>query len=96
VCYIYFVRFEWNPGKAASNRSKHRVGFEEATECFGDPLAIVLDEPSHADRLILIGESRRRRLIFTVYVEKREDIIRIISARKATPAERSRYEEGDF
>jgi uncharacterized DUF497 family protein len=90
------VRFEWHPSKAAANQRKHDVGFEEAAECFADPLALVFDEARYPDRLILIGESQRRRLIFSVFVEKHEDVIRIISARKATAAERRRYEEGTF
>jgi hypothetical protein len=87
------VRFEWDPSKAASNRRKHGVAFEEAAECFEDPLALVLDEPGDPERLILIGESKRRRLVFTVDVEKTTATIRIISARLATRRERRRYEE---
>ena len=62
------MRFEWDPSKAALNRRKHGVAFEEAAECFEDPLALVLDEPRHPERLILIGESKCRHLVFTVYV----------------------------
>lgn len=89
------MRFEWDPSKAASNVRKHGVSFAEAAECFEDPLALVLDEPRFPERLILIGESRRRRLIFTVYVEKHTATIRIVSARLATRQERKRYEETD-
>jgi uncharacterized DUF497 family protein len=89
----YAVRFEWDPSKAASNRRKHGVAFEEAAECFEDSLALVLDEPRQPGRFILIGESKRRRLVFTVYVEKTTATIRIISARLATRRERKRYEE---
>jgi len=87
------VRFEWDPAKAASNRRKHDVAFEEAAECFEDPLALVLDEHRHPERLILIGQSKRQRLVFTVYAEKTTATIRIISARLATHRERRRYEE---
>lgn len=87
------MRFEWDPSKAASNRRKHGVAFEEAAECFEDPLALVLDEPGDPERLILIGASKRRRLVFTVYIEKTTATIRIISARLATRRERRRYEE---
>jgi hypothetical protein len=89
------VRFEWDPSKAATNRRKHGVTFEEAAECFEDRLALVLDDPRYPDRLILIGESRKRRVVFTVYVEKDTATIRIISARRATRHERSRYEEDE-
>ena len=87
------MRFEWDPAKAALNKRKHGVTFEEASECFHDPLAIVLDEPAHPERLILIGQTRRLRLIFTVFVERRVGSIRIISARLATRRERRAYEE---
>ena len=89
------MRFEWDPAKAATNARKHGVSFEEAVECFEDPLALVLDEPRYPERLILISKSRQRRLIFTVYVEKHTATIRIIGARRATRRERRRYEEAD-
>jgi uncharacterized protein len=90
------VRFEWDPHKAQVNKRKHEVTFEEVAECFADSLAMILIDRDHPDRLILIGQSQARRLIFTVYAEKDADVIRIISARKATRTERKRYEEGDF
>ena len=90
------MRFEWDPGKAAANVRKHAVSFEEAAECFSDPLALVVDEPRHPERLILIGISKRRRLIFTVYAERDAATIRIISARRATRLERRHYEEADI
>jgi len=96
MCYISCVRFEWDPRKAQINQRKHEVSFDEAAECFADSLAMVLTDRAHAERLILIGQSTSLRLIFTVYAEKDGDIIRIISARKATRTERRTYEEGDF
>ena len=94
--YTSIVRFEWDPKKAQANRRKHGVSFEEAAECFADPLGMVLQDPRHAERLILIGESRACRLILTVFVEKTElGTVRIVNARKATRPERRRYEQGD-
>ena len=90
------MRFEWNPSKAASNKRKHGVSFEEAAECFKDPLAMILDDPRHPERFILIGASQQQRLIFTLYVERDAALIRIISARRATARERRKYEEGDY
>ena len=90
------MRFEWDPAKAASNKRKHGVAFEEAAECFRDPLALILDEPHDPDRLILIGRSTRARLIYTVYVERDAAVIRIVSARRATTRERRHYEEHDI
>jgi uncharacterized DUF497 family protein len=73
------------------------VTFEEASECFADENAMDLEDPLHPQRLILIGVSRSARLIFTVYaLRERGDVIRIISARKATHKERRIYEEGNY
>ena len=89
------MRFEWDPAKAASNKRKHGISFSEAAECFEDPLALILDEPTIPQRLILIGVSRKGRAIFTVFVERDAALIRIISARRAMPHERRAYEEGE-
>jgi uncharacterized DUF497 family protein len=97
VCYTFGVRFDWDPKKAQANIRKHEVSFEEAAECFADELGFVVADTNHPDRLILVGESKRQRLLFTVYLEQEDgDLIRIISARKATKQERRRYEDGDF
>jgi uncharacterized DUF497 family protein len=89
------VRFVWDPRKAHTNERKHGVTFEEAATSFGDPLAIIVDDLVHAKRAILIGMSWKARILLTVFIEKREEEIRLISARLATRPERRRYEEGD-
>lgn len=95
MCYTNRVRFEWDPAKAAANKRKHGVSFEEAMTCFSDPLALLLEDRRHAERLVLVGESTRTRVIFTVYAELDDDDgVRIISARRATREERRTYEEG--
>ncbi len=90
------MRFEWDPARAAANKRKHGVSFEEASECFSDPLALILDVPGYPERFILIGSSQRHRVVLTVFVERDAALIRIISARRATAGERRKYEEGDF
>jgi len=90
------MRFKWDPAKAAANKRKHGVSFEEAAECFKDPFAIILDDPQYPERFIFIGTSGRQRVIFTVYVERDAALIRIISARRATTGERKKYEEGGY
>jgi hypothetical protein len=88
--------FEWHGRKAARNRAKHGVTFEEASTVFGDPLAVTIDDPLHAEdeaRWIILGESRRRRMLVVVFSERGERI-RLISARVATRRERKDYEEG--
>lgn len=88
-------RFSWDPAKAASNRRRHWVTFEEATTTFGDPLSITLADPDHSLgelRFVLLGLSDRQRLLVVVHATW-GDIIRIISARLATRRERRTYEE---
>jgi uncharacterized DUF497 family protein len=87
--------FEWDEDKARSNQSKHGVTFPEAASAFADPLAAIFSDPDHsADevREILIGESERGRLLIVSFTE-RDEAIRIISARVATPTERRRHQE---
>jgi len=79
-------RFEWDPKKAASNLKRHGISCEEAVGVFGDPLARIFDDEDFAvgeRREIIIGHSTRNRLLLICFIE-REDVIRIISARKAT------------
>ena len=88
-------RFEWNRAKAIDNERRHGIAFEEATEAFGDPLSLNMSDPDHSrdeDRFIVLGLSRRGRLLVVSYAE-RESRTRLISARLASRAERRRYEE---
>ncbi|HMO26437.1 MAG TPA: BrnT family toxin [Tepidisphaeraceae bacterium] len=90
------MQFEWDGRKARANKAKHGVSFEEASTAFLDPRHLLLFDWEHSaaeDRMILIGMSRKLRLLTVVYVEKEADVYRIISARKATERERQRYEE---
>ena len=87
--------FEWDRTKASSNLRKHRVSFEEASSVFGDPMATTIEDPqvrSSEYRFVTIGQSVLGQLLIVVHTE-RSDKIRIISARKATRAERNQYEE---
>jgi uncharacterized protein len=88
------VRFDWDPKKAKQNERKHGVSFEEASTCFDDPNGCYFrnDAPSYEDRLILIAMSARSRLLFVVHAEVGRDSIRIVSARKAGPAQRRIYD----
>ena len=89
------LQFEWNGRKAKTNKAKHGVSFEEAITVFADPLARIFEDPAHSEserREIIIGHSDRQSLIVVSFAEA-DDIIRIISARKATRMERKDYEE---
>ena len=73
------------------------VSFEEAVTAFGDPLGQMIDDPRHSadeERFVLLGRSDRRRLLVVMFTEHGE-AIRLISARRATPRERRRHEEGE-
>ena len=90
------MRFEWDPEKAASNIRKHDISFDEAVTVFKDPLAFIFDDTTHSEqehREIIIGTSALRRMILVCFVERLEDIVRIISARPATRQEIKDYEE---
>ena len=89
--------FEWDPKKARQNIKMHGISFDEASTAFRDPLSITIDDPLHSkgeERLVLIGQSLRGRLLVVVHTE-RGDSVRIISARLATNKERLRYEENE-
>lgn len=87
--------FEWDPNKAGKNLRLHGVSFDEASTAFSDTLSLTIYDPLHSgeeNRMILIGNSLKNRLLVIVHTE-RKDKIRIISARKATKNERKQYEE---
>ncbi len=89
------LRIEWDPRKNAANKRKHGVSFEEASTVFGDERALLLDDPDHSDeedRFILFGLSASLSTLVVCHCYREgEQVIRIISARKATKAERAEY-----
>lgn len=90
------MQFQWDPSKAESNIKKHGVSFDEAVTVFKDPLALIFDDTAHSEREfreIIIGMSTLRKMLLVCFVEKQEDIIRIISARPATKTEIKDYEK---
>ncbi len=87
--------FEWDPVKAASNRRKHGVSFEDALTVFGDPLARIFRDEEHSiteEREIIIGHSARARLLVVSFTSGPASI-RLFSARPATRHERKDHEE---
>lgn len=85
--------FEWDSQKAEANLRKHAVSFEEAATTFGDPLGRLLDDPEHSGRelrYVLFGRSEASRLLAVMHTECGA-VIRLISAREATPHERRQY-----
>ena len=91
------IKFSWNPDKAASNRQKHGVSFDEAATAFDDAVAAIRPDPRHSvgeERWVLLGQSAIGRTLVVMFTERDEDCIRVISARRATARERRSYEEG--
>ena len=91
------LRFDWDPAKAAANVRKHGISFQEAKTVFWDDWALFEDDPEHStseNRFLLLGLSSTPRLLVVVHSYRESpDTIRLISARKATRAERARYTE---
>ena len=89
------LRFEWNPAKAAANLKKHGIGFEEAKSVFADERAKLVADPDHSgdeDRFVLLGLSVHLRLLVVCHCDRSKgNVIRIISARKATATESRQY-----
>ena len=89
------LRFEWDPSKAAANLRKHRVSFEDAQTVFSDERARLIDDPDHSEeeeRFLLLGLSSTLRLLVVAHCYRSVgNVIRIISARKATADEEHDY-----
>ena len=88
--------FEWDANKNITNQKKHHISFEEAKTVFYDENALLIDDPDHSEeeeRFILLGFSRRAKLLVVCHCYRQsESVIRISSARKATKTEEKSYE----
>ncbi len=92
------MKFEWDDNKARVNATKHEVSFKEASTVWTDPFALIAPDANHSleeSREWIIGTSHRQRVLVVIYTV-RDESIRIISARKATPNERRLYEEESY
>lgn len=90
------MRFEWDESKAAANRAKHGISFNEAATALGDSLGWTYPDDEHSEleqRWISIGESDVGRILVVAHADDGEGTFRIISARRATRKEREFYEE---
>ena len=89
------LKLEWDPRKARASKKKHRVSFEEAATAFLDEVGRVIPDPDHSgdeDRFILLGMSSILRVLIVCHCYRESSsVIRIISARKASKAERVQY-----
>lgn len=92
--YAAAVKVTWDPEKARTNLAKHGVSFEEAASALLDPFALEALDLIEVDRTIVIGRSARLGVLFVVTLMlERDEVVRIISARKASPLQRKKYEE---
>jgi uncharacterized protein len=88
------ITFIWDDEKARINPINHDgITFQQATESFFDPFLVVVDASRNEEaRDAVIGLDTRWNLLYVVHIEREENVIRIISARKATRQERVEYE----
>jgi uncharacterized DUF497 family protein len=91
------ICFEWDLPKNEGNKAKHKVSFEEAQTVFYDENALLISDPDHSDdeeRFIIMGISKKLNLLVVCHCYRVDDeIIRIISARKANTNETKQYGE---
>jgi uncharacterized DUF497 family protein len=89
------IAFAWDPRKARSNLLKHGVSFEEAQSVFLDDNARLIDDPDHSateSRFLLLGYSVQAKCLMVSHCYRAEpSVIRLISARRATPQEEQEY-----
>jgi uncharacterized DUF497 family protein len=93
------IHFEWDEAKDRKNVLKHGINFDTAKFVFYDPMALIIwdREIEGEQRWHILGRIENRRVLLVVHTIRNDDedtFVRIISARKATPSERRRYEEG--
>ena len=91
------ISFDWDDNKNKINISKHHVSFEEASTVFYDENALVRDDPDHSeaeDRFLILGFSASANMLIVSHCYREDDnIIRIISARRATKNETKQYND---
>ena len=89
------LKFEWDKNKAQSNLEKHGVSFEEAMTVFYDERALEFFDKNNSeweDRFLMLGLTTEFKLLLICHCYRDDDnIIRIISARKATKNEAKNY-----
>ena len=95
------MRFEWDEVKNRRNLGKHKISFQSAKLVFDDPQALAdrdrdVDDEERWQTVGLIGGSITVVVAYTYREEDGEEVIRIISARKASPSERRAYGEGNW
>jgi hypothetical protein len=90
------IKFEWDKKKESTNIKKHGISFEEASSVFYDDFAVQFYDDSHSeleeDRFLMLGMSNKAKMLMICYCERLSgNVLRIISARKATKNEQKFY-----
>ena len=88
------TRFTWDPDKAVENARKHGTTFDEARTVFSDEGALLIDDPDHSvgECFVIIGFSSHARLLTVCHCYRASnEVVRIISARRATRTESGQY-----
>lgn len=92
------IKFEWDKTKNILNIKKHGIDFNEAATVFLDDEALLIEDEKHSneeDRFVLLGFSQKANLLIVCHCYRANDeVIRIISARKATKNETKQYFDG--
>lgn len=92
---VKYIQFEWDEDKNELNKKKHRISFDEAKTVFYDPEALLIHDPDHSEdeeRFIIMGISQTLRILVVCHCYRsNEEVIRIISARKANRDEITQY-----
>lgn len=88
------MKFEWDESKNQSNIRKHGVDFRQAVYAFADPFALSIPDDEHSEdeeRWLLLGKNLNEQILLVVHTFRYDEVIRIISARKATQNEKATY-----
>lgn len=88
------MKFTWDENKNQLNIRKHGISFYDAAYVFSDPFALSIPDDEHSEteeRWLLLGKSLNEQMLLVVHTFRYDDIIRIISARKATATETTTY-----
>ena len=87
--------FEWDDEKDQINFEKHGIHFKTAAKVFLDPNKLIREDKEHPGELRYDILGKVGKVLFVVCAFRKKDVIRMISARLATPAEKERYEYGE-
>ncbi len=88
------MRFEWDEAKNQANIRKHGIDFRQAAYVFADLFALSIPDDDHSEmeeRWLLLGKNLSNQVLLVVHTFRYDDVIRIISARKATATETATY-----